>query len=155
MTQHEVTAMNTKLIDDIIARETSGVKIAEKFSVAPSYVSKVSRDIGRMQGGVSTDEQGKAVCSSCKNRVLDLSFQVEKDTGQVLGLACDKCKRKASHLLPVVGDKIDDPRVMTALRFLNEFFKTNAEYLFANPAVVKYIEDNGEKFTEVENLCQA
>ena len=48
-----------------------------------------------------------------------------------------------------------NPGILASLRFLNEFFKTNAEYLFVNPAIVKYIEDNGEKFTEVENLCQA
>jgi hypothetical protein len=54
---------------------------------------------------------------------------------------------------PDIGSA-SNPKVLANLKFLNDFFKANAEYLFSNEQIAAFIEKNTEKFNEVETLCQ-
>jgi Zn-dependent peptidase ImmA (M78 family) len=74
-----------------------------------------------------------------------------------------KENEKASPTSPVASAiQVLEPAVLAEnaalrekLRFLNEFFKTNAKLLFTNADVRNYIKEYSETFNEVEKLCQA
>jgi len=54
----------------------------------------------------------------------------------------------------VIAAPVSDPMILSHLKFLNEFFKANAEYLLADETIKEFIL-NHQEFDEVEKLCQA
>lgn len=155
------------MLDAIAENLKSGADIAKKFNVGRSYVSKVKGTIQMLKYTLVTASEGVA-CASCKQRVANLVFHQIRSTGQFIAVVCSACKRKLGQSDTINGLSGNqgigkpDPRILAEnaelkvkLRFLNEFFKSNSEYLFDNPKVVKVIEDNAATFAEVDKLCQA
>jgi uncharacterized CHY-type Zn-finger protein len=163
--------MRTEMLDAIVENAKSGADIAKKFNVGRSYVSKVKGTIQMLKHALVTEaylgKQG-VVCASCKQRVSSLVFHQLRSTGQFIAVVCGACKRKLGQSDTIDGQPGDqgagrqDPTLLAEnmelkakLRFMDEFFKSNSEYLFDNPRIVKVIEDNAATFAEVDKLCQA
>ena len=50
---------------------------------------------------------------------------------------------------------VENGKAVELLRFMNEFFKANADFLFSNEQIAAFVGENSQKFEEVEKTCQA
>ena len=49
-------------------------------------------------------------------------------------------------------EKNNNREIMKLMKFINDFFKNNIEYLLENEAIDKFIEKNEDKFNKIEEM---
>lgn len=160
--------MNVNLLSDIINTAGRGAALAAKHNVAPSYVSGLKSMLFNMKY-VPVMKVNGIVCTRCGEEFDTLNWHNSR--GLPIAIVCWSCNVALRGSDTIDGAKVNphwqgnevpreagqaqDPRAMACLKFLNEFFKGNAEYLFDNPKIRQEIQNNAATFAEVEKLCQA